>query len=164
MAYTKDTTINGSDTVDRFAHRAEVESKIPPKAGNFDTSSSTHELADALGKLSGCAVGNDLRLENGSGSELASASFRAGRISELFEGANPGLVTAWDNVENFTNSMDKMISDIMKLFTGKLHAFIESTQWHEKDMQQAATTANESAEQILKALQLTFGEIFKNDK
>jgi len=46
--------------------------------------------------------------------------------------------------------------NVVTNFVDELKKFIESTQWHEKEMQQAATNANDLADKILKELQTLF--------
>jgi len=171
MAYTQDTRITGSDSVDRFAHRTGA-NVISPEQSNSGSSegnlsgpmyahdlpenSSLRRLLEALHELTGRYYMTDFRDVDTDGSRLRYAGIYADNISQSFEGVNPSVLAAWEGVSTFSHSIDSMVRNVVTNFVDELKKFIESTQWHEKEMQQAATNANDLADKILKELQTLF--------
>lgn len=143
--------ISGLNTTDKFSN---YQQSFPT-----GSSSSTDELTQALSSLSGYATDKHFRMTDTSGTGLSNAGYYAATIAEKFVGVNESVTKGWDNVAKFTSSMDKMLAETMQKFTNELRLFIETTQEHEQEAQQAVIKANEAAEQILSSLQQTFSSL-----
>lgn len=124
---------------------------------NLDRNSSMHNLAEALGNLTGYMLDNGLHTVGGRNDPLGNVTHRASLISEIFSGSNSTLATAWEDVSVFASSMDEMVTEYMMKFTVELRNFIESSQGHEKELQVATTKANEVANEVLNQLKSSFG-------
>ena len=125
-------------------------------AGNFDFSGNEAlaELSSALGRLSGQATDNTLSMVDGMSTKLGSAAYRASDISSKFRGVNNSISVSWDSVADFANKINDRVTALTRNFTEELQQFIMVTQEHDAEIQQATSTANELASELLTKLGL----------
>ena len=127
---------------------------LMPRNFVFEEDSPLQKLTQALCALSGRVTDNGLNMVDGWGTDLDSAHYYASEISKTFNGVNNSISASWNNVGEFAHTIDAKVRSLTQNFTDELRNFITNTQQHEQEIQEATTTANELAKDILAQLGL----------